>query len=80
MGEQSMDGHVTFADSGLDRRHHPLGIRVVGDGIARQAISPDDYCLQVVVVAAHVPLDGGSQVLPEVEAVGDLDRVRAPSA
>lgn len=75
-----MDGCVAFADTGLDRRHFPLCIRMVGDGIVRQTVSSAGRCLEAVAVASHAAFDGGAEVLPGVEAVGDLDRVRGAGA
>ncbi len=80
LGRQSMDGCVAFADTGLDRRHFLLGIRIVGGGIVRQVISAAGCCLEAVVVLAHAAFDGGAEVLPEMEGIGDLDRVRGAGA
>lgn len=53
---------------------------MVGNGVVGQALSADGGRLQADVVAAHVAFGGGAEVLPEVETVGDLDRVRGPGA
>jgi hypothetical protein len=76
LGQQSVDGRMAFADTGLDGRHFLLGVRMVGNGVVRQALTTDGSRLPAVVVAAHAAFDGRGEVLPEVETVSDLDRVR----
>lgn len=71
---------MAFADACLDGRHFVLPVRMIGNGVVRQALVTDGSRLQAVVVAAHAPFDGRAEVLPEVETVSDLDRVRGTGA
>ncbi|MFE4336390.1 hypothetical protein ACFRQM_45725 [Streptomyces sp. NPDC056831] len=53
---------------------------MVGDRIARQAVISDGNLLQAIIVPSHAAFDGGAKVLPEMEAVGNLNRFRGTGA
>ena len=77
LGEQPVDERVVLADAAgvLPGRLRPPGVRRVRGwrGVACGGGSAGRFC-QAGAVRGDAPLDGLGEVLPQVEAVDDLDR------
>lgn len=75
-----MDEGVTFTDAGFDRRHLLRRRRFGGERTVRQVTGTRAGWSQAFVVQTHALSHRGSQVLPQVRAVTDLDRLWSSEA